>query len=363
MTNRMLSGSAALTLVFVLAACGSGSASPSAAASTPPPSGVAPSATPGPLDDLYQAAKAEGSVVLAWATPVEELTGLIAAFEAQYPGITVKAVNVRTGDQVNETVAEEVAGHVSLDVLDLYPYQMFPLIDRNDVVSTDWASLGVPADSVSLNGTTLAVEDSVSVWLYNTNLVSANDAPKSWADLLDPKWKGKISFSARSTGPLLALLSQWQQDPQKVTSYLKQLKTQDPIVASGNEPLDHLTNGEALIASVPIVRAYPAYQQGAPIAVVPISPMAGLPIAVAVPKNSPHPNAAKLMAAWLASSPGQAEMLKLGRGALGTGAQSGQAKWMQDAGVDYVRTSSEPDMREIAGTYVDAIVAATNWQQ
>src|SRR4030088_3586432 len=175
----LLKGSAALGLGTVIAA--------PARAEAPPPVAITPA--------LIEAAKKEGKIVLysSMDLPVGEKLGK--AFEAQYPGIAVQiersgserlfqradagfASNIRAVDVINTSDASHIISWKKNGWL--APF-----------VTEDIAQHFLPEyrDPDGMSATSRIYLSSIA---YNTNLVKPDDAPKSFVDLLDPKWAGKM---------------------------------------------------------------------------------------------------------------------------------------------------------------------------
>ena len=132
--------------------------------------------------------------------------------------------------------------------------------------------------------------------VYNTKLMSAAEAPKTWKDLTDPKWKGKLvtahpGYSGVIATHILALEKMLGWD------YFKALAQNKPmIVQSANDPATTVASGERLVAvNGGEYSAYQLKKKGNPIEIV--YPKEGVPLVVspqAIASFAPHPNAAKL---------------------------------------------------------------------
>ncbi len=185
MKNRKLSrrdvlkGSTALALGTVFA-CPARAAAPPAEAITP---------------QLIEAAKKEAKVVLysAMDLPVGEKLGK--AFEAQYPGIAVQ-IERSGSERLFQRIDQEFASGIrACDVVNSADASHFIPWKKNGwlapFVSEDIAKHFPPQyrDPDGMFATTRIWLSSIA---YNTNLVKPDDAPKSFADLLDPKWAGKM---------------------------------------------------------------------------------------------------------------------------------------------------------------------------
>src|ERR671938_1893311 len=156
-------------------------------AAAPPPEAVTP--------PLIEAAKKEGKVVYYTSTDLPVAEKLAKAFEAKYSGI--KVLVERTGaERVFHRIGQEYASNIhAVDVVNSSDAAHFIVWKRDGVLAPyvpEDVALHYRADQKDPGG----LFASWRVWLcvigYNTNLVKKEEAPKSFADLLDPKWSGKI---------------------------------------------------------------------------------------------------------------------------------------------------------------------------
>jgi ABC-type Fe3+ transport system substrate-binding protein len=146
---------------------------------------------------------------------------------------------------------------------------------------------------------------------YNTNLVKEADVPKTYQDLLDPKWKGKIAWTYDLTpgGPLgfvHNILSTMGQE--KGTAYLRTFAEQQPVTIPGAQRvvLDHVISGEYPVC-VMILNYHAAISMkaGAPVRWLKMEPLLQTMSLVSITGNGPHPNAARLMVEFMLSEEGQ----------------------------------------------------------
>jgi iron(III) transport system substrate-binding protein len=177
-------------------------------AAAPPPEPVTPA--------LIEAAKKEGKVIYYTSTDLPVAEKLAKAFEAKYPGIAVRVE--RTGaERVFQRIGQEYASNIhAVDVVNSSDAAHFIVWKRDGIlapyVPEDVAKF-YPAEHKDVDGQFASFRVWLSIIAYNTNLVKAEDAPKSFADLLDPKWKGKIVKAHPGySGTIMTATYQMQRD-------------------------------------------------------------------------------------------------------------------------------------------------------
>jgi iron(III) transport system substrate-binding protein len=155
-------------------------------AAPPEPTAVSPA--------MINAAQKEGVVAFYTAMEIPVAEDLSRAFEARYPGI---AVNVRRSgaERVFQRIGkeEEMSLH-EVDVASTTDAAHFIRWKRNGLLAPyvpEDVAKHFPADQIDADGMYATAFALLSTIGYNTNLVKPEDAPKSFIDLLDPKWKGQ----------------------------------------------------------------------------------------------------------------------------------------------------------------------------
>src|SRR5262249_36297382 len=156
-------------------------------AAAPEPTAVTPA--------LIEAARKEGKVVFYTSIDLPVAEPIAKAFEAKYPGIAVRVE--RTGsERVFQRIGQEYASNIhAVDVVNSSDAAHFIVWKRDGLLAPfmpEDLARHYPAEQKDPDGMFAAFRMSLSVIGYNTRLVKAEDAPKSFADLLDPKWAGKI---------------------------------------------------------------------------------------------------------------------------------------------------------------------------
>src|ERR1051325_3409286 len=140
---------------------------------------------------------------------------------------------------------------------------------------------------------------------YNKQLVAAKDVPKTWEDLLNPKWKGKIGVSSATHHMARLAAGPWGEE--KATNFVKALTKQDLFVGRLGEIYSRLLLGEIAVAvSLSDSEIKSEKNKSAPVVFAEaVSPLIAPAYHAGVPKNAPHPKVAYLMAAYLTTPEAQ----------------------------------------------------------
>jgi len=257
------------------------------------------SAAPLPAQDArLEAAKKEGKVVWYTSLALTSAEKVAKLFEAAYPGIKVEVH--RTGsERILQRVMQELQANIKIaDVVHTSDAGHYVLLkDKKLLLKYTPAGVdGFPAAFKDKDGYHYGLRATVNVIAYNPKIVSAADAPKTWKDLLDPKWRGKLvtahpGYSGVISTHVLALVNLFGWD------YFKQLaQNRVMIVQSAADPPSMVASGERPVAvNGADYGAYQLKKKGSPIEIV--YPKEGVPLVVsptAILAAAPHPNAAKL---------------------------------------------------------------------
>jgi len=271
-------------------------------AAAPPPTTITPA--------LIEAARKEGKVSFYTALELNTAERLGKVFEAKYPGIAVR-VERSGAERIFQRIAQEQASRINaVDVANSTDPAHYLDWKKNDWLAPyvpDDVARHFPADQIDPDG----MHATSCAWIeaigYNTNLVKREDAPKSYADLLDPKWQGKIvkghpGYSgaimtatfvlARDLGwPFLEKLAQQKvmqvqsaADPPK-----KILLGERAVMADGNDYNLVLLKDQGR----PVEAVYAT--EGSPLIIVPSG----------IFRGAPNPNAARLFQSFFFSAEAQ----------------------------------------------------------
>jgi iron(III) transport system substrate-binding protein len=253
--------------------------------------------------DKLDAAKREGTVV--WYSSLVGLSDKVAELFEQQTGIKVQLYNAATGKVISKIEVERKAGLVLADVVhhtSLYDVNRWKNSKLLTSIPLDTKASFVPMQ-IDSEGAWFALRNLTSGIAYNRNSLAANDVPRGWKDLLDPKFDRKIAYMSPSlsgmpqyTVKMLIDIYGWD--------YYKQLaKLRPHMVESDGNAINMVISGEVPIAgTIAAYNALSASYKGQPVGIV--FPTEGVPVAiapVAVLKNAPHPHAAALFYQFLAS--------------------------------------------------------------
>ncbi len=266
---------------------------------------------------LIAAAKKEGQVVYYTSTDLPVAEKLAKAFEAKYPGIAVRVE--RTGaERVFQRIGQEYASNIhAVDVVNSSDAAHFIVWKRDGIlvpfVPEDVAKF-YPPEHRDIDGQFASFRVWLSIIAYNTSLVKAEEAPKSFADLLDPKWKGKIVKAHPGySGTIMTATYQMQRD--LGWSYFEQLAKQNIMqVQSSADPPKKLDLGErAVMADGNEYNIFQMKEAGRP--VEPVYASEGSPLIIGpngIFKGSPNPNAAKLFQSFCLGRDAQQLIIDVG---------------------------------------------------
>ncbi len=268
----------------------------------PPPSKVTP--------ELVAAATKEGKVVWYTAVDLAVAEHMARAFEAKYPGIAVR-VERSGGERIFQRIGQEYSSNIhAVDVVNSSDAAHFIVWKRQGVLLPyvpEDVALHYPQEHRDPDGQFASWRIWLSVIGYNTKLVKAEEAPKSFADLLDPKWAGKIVKAHPGySGTIMTATYQISRD--LGWEYFEKLAKQRIMqVQSSTDPPKKLALGERpIMADGNDYNLLLLKEKGAPVEIV--YPTEGTPLIVGpsgVMKDAPNPNAAKLLQSWMFSLEGQ----------------------------------------------------------
>jgi len=253
--------------------------------------------------ELEAAANREGKLVYYTSIDVKVAEDLAKAFEKRYPGIKVQVERNGAERQFSKIGQEYSSRIYNVDTVNSSDAAHFIYWKREGWLSPalpEEVAKNYPAGSFDPQGFFAPMRASMSVIAYNTTLVPAADAPKSFKDLLDPKWRGKlVKAHPGYSGTILTATFQIGRD--LGWDYLEKLSGQQVMqVQSSTEPPRKVIAGERpVMADGNEYNVFLEKARNAPIEIV--YPEEGTPLVIGpsgIMKNAKNPNAAKLFHAW-----------------------------------------------------------------
>ena len=279
------------------------------------------------IDRLYNAAKKEGRVVIWGPTDGIVYEKMQELLDKQYPGIKIESFESIPEPLVQRIIAENQAGKpAAVDIIQSGSLRALrPLIDRDLLASYPGWEKDFGLDAVYANHRFVGAYNLTLPIAYNSKAVSAKDAPKSWEELADPKWKGKKIIIEARLVPFAMLGTEWGKE--KAMDLVKKILAQQPIIVQGGTTVANaLAGGQVSIAVGTYAFTIEGLKKrGAAVDWTAPSPLPVLTSAEGVLKTAPHPNAARFFAGWMGTAEAQkirysirGQSMEVGRNAIGS---------------------------------------------
>jgi iron(III) transport system substrate-binding protein len=274
---------------------------------------LATSTDEGRQQRLIEGAKKEGSLLFYTTTPSEYTSQLIEPFEKKY-GIKVNVWRARSEMILQRVINEARGGKSVADVVASISPPMEALHRENllqEIDSPHHREL-IPS-AVPAHRQWASTLQYVFVQAYNTSKVSKDELPKTYQDLLAPKWKGKLAIEGSDHEWMTSVIKDMGEA--NGTRFFGELTAAHGLSVRNGHPL--LTN---LVASGEVPLALTVYQysvaqakkKGSPIDWFVIEPAVTIADAMGILKKAPHPHAALLFYDYMISPEAQRILAKIG---------------------------------------------------
>ena len=238
------------------------------------------------------------------------LRAIVDAFRKKYPFVDLQTWRGPEVAITQKTLAEIRAGGPVGDVLE--GSELAPLFLKSGLLQKfDSPMLAkIPSQYRDRTGLTAATRFSYYGTAYNTKLVPTGTQPKTYAELLDPKWRNRLAWRVGSNSGAHMFVANvlLTMGPAQADAYMKRLAAQNVVGFNGaaNALIDRVVAGEYWITltsaqHLPIIAA----TKGAPVAAQPLEPMASTVASLMIPKGTRHPHAAMLFVDFILSAEGQ----------------------------------------------------------
>lgn len=259
---------------------------------------------------LEEGARAEGRVLLYTSLVVQQAAEpLKAGFERRYPSLTLDYLRASSAQLLQRILAENRAGANKSDVVIA---GAGPAISKTGFAQPFRSPALAPYPPEHIGPDTLyaAIRFSYQGIGFNTRLVPADQAPQTYEDLTDPKWRGKMvwSTSPETGAPFFITQVRRFMGEDKALAYLAALGKQDIAVqtASIRAVLDQVIAGEYAIGiSMALHHIAISESKGAPVGGTIPDPVMARAEDILLLKAAPHPHAAMLLIDYVLSEEGQ----------------------------------------------------------
>src|SRR5574341_2143004 len=256
-------------------------------------------------DSVIAGAKKEGQLVWYATTAQTDNKVVLDAFMKRYPFIRAQSIRAGGPELAEKFLFERRAGKYLADVIraldfDVERFKRENLVARYQSPSAE----KYPPDMKDPEGYWTTDDYTIKVMGYNTKLLAAKDAPKSWFELLEPKWHGKIVVEALD----YRLYAGWEQrlGVENATKLAEGMARQKLILRRGASQIaELLAAGESPMAQAYVHHLEVLKAKGAPVDWIrTFDPLIALRGGVAISSNAPHPNAARLFVDFYLSKEG-----------------------------------------------------------
>jgi iron(III) transport system substrate-binding protein len=267
---------------------------------------------PDRVQKAIAAAQQEGSFTLYTSFAEKDLPPLVGAFEKRY-GIKVKLWRSASEKVLQRTLTESTGRRYEVDAVHTSALEMEAL-HREKILQRV-----APPHSAELLAGALRPHREwtatyLSVWVqaYNTNLVKRDDLPRTYQDLLDPKWKGRLGMEAAVPEWYATVVMGMGEE--KGIRFFRELVGRNGIsVRSGHSLLNNLVIAGDVALALTVYQYMPeaAKRKGAPIDWFVLEPAVARMSGIGIARRAPHPNAALLFYEFMLSAEAQQLLLSM----------------------------------------------------
>jgi len=267
--------------------------------SAQPAQGVSPQ-----LAELYEKAKSESEVTI-WAPGSPGVQWIPPEFAKRFPAVKVNWL----GDQQasSRLIAEKRAGRHAVDVWTFSLGGTLEVQKRGLLEKHDWRQYGAQDRDIFWDGEAVANHNYVYSPIFAKSKLSKEQVPRAWDALLDPQWNDKLvsdSFLLPRLGGYLAI--DWGLE--RTEKWIRALIDQRKLLVTTSPVANFLKTGERQLAVAESTGgAFLMNKDGLNVGYQVMEMVPATQFVLGAVKQAPHPNAARLLIAWLLSP--EAKML------------------------------------------------------
>lgn len=264
--------------------------------------------------DVVEAAKREGRVVFYNNLQPNGIEPLFQKFRDAVPGIQTEHIRLGSNPLIERFQTEFAAGRDICDVLITFPDER---VDEG--VRAGWAAEWTPPEAANFapnlirDNRLFTLQHARECIIWNRNRVRPADAPKDWADLFDPKWRGRVGMNPpwRSVA-IQQIVALWED--LGIGDAAEKMKANEVRFFEGSGGIiQAVIRGDVQVAELTDLPLNPLLDEGAPVGFVyPPSGTTLSPGKAFVAARAPHPNAARVFLNWLMSKDGQTALQTFG---------------------------------------------------
>ena len=275
--------------------------------------GFARASTAANREQLIEGAKKEGEVILYASMNLEEANAIIQRFEGKYPFLKVKLNRTDSEKLLTKILVEAKAKKSSADAIQTLGFAMHMLKKTQLLGHYLSPENGYYPKEFKEEGYWTTVYTNPYVVAYNPRMVSKENLPRKYDDLLLPMWKGQMMIEPTKVdwfGGVLQLMGK-----EKGLKYMRELAKQNLMSRIGHDLIAQLVAaGEAALdIDIPAPSVDRVKKRGAPIDWVAFPPAPASLIGIGISSQPLHPYAARLYVDFVLSLEGQKTLAELGR--------------------------------------------------
>ena len=264
--------------------------------------------------ELIEGARKEGQLVFYSGMPIPDAQDILSALEKKYPFIKTTFYRATGSALVSRIQTEQRAGTHIWDVMNATGFEPYALLEQGYFAKYDSAERKqFPEGHKDNDGMWATMYTTPMIVSYNSKLVAPAELPKDYADLLNPKWKGRLGMDSSDLEWYANLRKIW--GAEKARKFLEGLRKQDVRFAQGRSMLTGLLSGGeiALLVNNFLQNVIEAKRNGSPVEFVALDPVVSAAGLVGINRLAPHPNAARLLVDFVLSREGQELIVKTDR--------------------------------------------------
>lgn len=256
---------------------------------------------------IEERARKEGEMIWYTSMSLTDFPKIVGAFEKTFPFVKISTNRLAQSSLMPKVETEARAGRFTVDVIGSAPVEMWELKQKG--LSAAYLSpelKAFPSGSYDPQGFWSSTEVTPLVLAFNTTLLPPGEAPRSYQDLLAPKWKGKMNFGSDEYAWYSVMLDGMGKT--KGLDFMRALARQQLHIPGGSSimRLQLMLAGESAIAIAARGRRATEYKEkGAPIDYRLLDPYPAEPNGLALMRRSAHPYASILFIDWMLSEEGQ----------------------------------------------------------